>query len=224
MTDISDISNAVERSDEIIDTGRRLFAGQVDFVMGAVSLDSLPPADRIEIAFAGRSNVGKSSLVNALTGRNTLARTSNTPGRTQELNYFTLGDAMQLPLYMVDLPGYGYAKVSRDRVNAWTSLVKTYLQGRASLRRVLLLIDARHGIKDNDREIMKMLDVAAVSYQIVLTKMDKLKVAERAKILEKTSAEIKKFIACFPLVLATSSEKGWGIAELRADIAALAED
>ncbi len=215
---------ADERSEEIIDTGRRLFAGQVDFVKGAVALDGLPKADRIEIAFAGRSNVGKSSLVNALTGRKTLARTSNTPGRTQELNYFTLGQQMNLPLYMVDLPGYGYAKVSKTQVAAWTELVLTYLKGRASLRRVLLLIDARHGIKDNDREVMKMLDVAAVSYQIILTKLDKLKVAERAKMLEKTNAEIRKYVACFPLVLATSSEKGWGIEELRADIAALAAD
>ena len=204
-----------------MERGRLLFAGPVDFVMGAVALQTLPTADRPEVAFAGRSNVGKSSLVNALTGRKTLARTSNTPGRTQELNYFEMGRELDQPAFLVDLPGYGYAKIERKKVKAWTELVKTYLKGRPNLRRVLLLIDSRHGLKENDREIMKMLDVAAVNYQIVLTKLDKLTVADRVKIFAKTQEDAKKFIACHPVVLATSSEKGWGIPELRAEIGQL---
>nr|WP_156431833.1 ribosome biogenesis GTP-binding protein YihA/YsxC [Kordiimonas lipolytica] len=204
-----------------LERGRLLFAGRVDFVMGAVSLKTLPGADRPEVAFAGRSNVGKSSLVNALTGRKTLARTSNTPGRTQELNYFEMGMEMDTPAYLVDLPGYGYAKIERKKVNAWTRLVKDYLRGRPNLRRVLLLIDSRHGLKENDREIMHMLDEAAVNYQIVLTKLDKLKVADREKIVKKTQEDAKKFIACHPIIMATSSEKGWGLQELRAEIGQL---
>jgi GTP-binding protein len=206
-------------SDEDLNRGRLLFAGPVDFLMGAVSLETLPGAERPEVAFAGRSNVGKSSLVNALTGRKTLARTSNTPGRTQELNFFTFGGDMDTPAYMVDLPGYGYAKIERKKVHAWTRLVKDYLRGRPNLRRIMLLIDSRHGLKENDREIMKMLDEAAVNYQIVLTKLDKLKVAERDKALKKAEADAKTFIACHPVVLATSSEKGWGLQEVRAEIA-----
>ncbi|WP_262692864.1 ribosome biogenesis GTP-binding protein YihA/YsxC [Kordiimonas aestuarii] len=202
-----------------MERGRLLFAGPVDFVMGAVSLQTLPGADRPEIAFAGRSNVGKSSLVNALTGRKTLARTSNTPGRTQELNYFEIGREADQLSYLVDLPGYGYAKIERKKVHAWTRLVKDYLRGRPNLRRIMLLIDSRHGLKENDREIMTMLDEAAVNYQIVLTKLDKLKVADRDKILKKTQEDAKKFIACHPIILATSSEKGWGIPELRAELA-----
>ncbi len=204
-----------------MERGRLMFAGRVDFVMGAVSLGTLPGADRPEVAFAGRSNVGKSSLVNALTGRKTLARTSNTPGRTQELNYFEMGLEMDTPAYLVDLPGYGYAKIERKKVNAWTRLVKDYLRGRPNLRRVLLLIDSRHGLKENDREIMHMLDEAAVNYQIVLTKLDKLKVADREKIVKKTQEDAKKFIACHPIIMATSSEKGWGLQELRAEIGQL---
>lgn len=201
-----------------IERGRLLFAGPVSFVMGAVSLETLPAPDRPEVAFAGRSNVGKSSLVNALTGRKTLARTSNTPGRTQELNYFEIGSETDQPAYMVDLPGYGYAKIERKKVQAWTRLVKTYLQGRPNLRRIMLLIDSRHGLKENDREIMTMLDEAAVNYQLVLTKLDKLKVAERDKMQQKTKTDAAKFIACHPTILATSSEKGWGLAEVRAEI------
>ncbi len=202
--------------------GRTMFDGPIDFIMGAVDLESLPPLDRPEVCFAGRSNVGKSSLINALTQQKNLARTSNTPGRTQELNYFKLGDACKLPMYLVDLPGYGYAKVSKERVRKWTYLVKTYLTGRANLRRIFLLIDGRHGIKDNDKEIMKMLDVAAVNYQIILTKIDKLKVCDRETMIEKTKADITKFIACHPEVITTSSEKGWGIDEVRAAVAEMA--
>ena len=208
-------------SEEDLNRGRLLFAGPVTFVMGAVSLETLPDADRPEIAFAGRSNVGKSSLVNALTGRKTLARTSNTPGRTQELNYFEMGSEQQQPAYLVDLPGYGYAKIERKRVHAWTRLVKDYLRGRPTLRRIMLLIDSRHGLKENDREIMTMLDVAAVNYQLVLTKLDKLKVAERDKMLAKTKADAAKFVACHPTILATSSEKAWGLEEVRAEIGQL---
>ena len=210
-----------DRDARLADIGRRLFAGQADFVKGAVSLDTLPPPDRPEIAFAGRSNVGKSSLLNALTGRKALARTSNTPGRTQELNYFRLGDGMNLPLYVVDLPGYGYARVERKQVERWTRLVKTYLRGRPSLRRVMLLIDARHGLKANDREIMTMLDEAAVNYQLVLTKMDKLKVSERAAIAARVAAQTAGHVACHPVILPTSSEKDWGLGDLKADIAGL---
>ncbi len=208
-------------TEDDLNRGRLLFAGSVNFLMGAVSLETLPGTDRPEIAFAGRSNVGKSSLVNALTGRKTLARTSNTPGRTQELNFFTMGDELDQSTYMVDLPGYGYAKIERKKVHAWTRLVKDYLRGRPNLRRIMLLIDSRHGLKENDREIMKMLDEAAVNYQIVLTKLDKLKVAERDKALAKAQADAKKFIACHPVVLATSSEKGWGLEEVRAEIGQL---
>lgn len=209
----------LEHQKKMLHLGRTLFAGAIDFVMGAVNLETLPPMNRPEVCFAGRSNVGKSSLINALTKQKNLARTSNTPGRTQELNYFKLGESCKLPMYLVDLPGYGYAKVSKERVRKWTYLVKTYLTGRSSLRRIFLLIDGRHGIKDNDKEIMKMLDVAAVSYQIVLTKIDKLKVADREVMIEKTKIDMVKFIACHPEIITTSSEKGWGIDEVRAAVA-----
>ncbi len=205
-----------------LEHGRWLFAQDCVFLLGVANLDQLPPGDLPEITFAGRSNVGKSSLINALTGRTTLARTSNTPGRTRELNFFRLGAKDGTALRLVDLPGYGYAKVSRDMVNRWTQLLKTYLRGRANLKRVCVLIDSRHGLKPADHEIMDMLDEAAVSYQIVLTKIDKLKVAEREKVLAQVTTDLKRHVAAHPEVLMTSAEKGWGVPELRARIAAFA--
>lgn len=204
-------------SDDALEAGRLLFAGPVSFLKGVVALDGLPASNRVEIALAGRSNVGKSSLVNAMTGRRTLAKTSNTPGRTQELNFFTLGDRA----YLVDMPGYGYAEAPKDRVDAWTRLVLDYLRGRPALKRVLLLIDARHGPKALDEEVMGLLDKSAVSYQVVLTKLDKLKPSEVAPRLAATEAVIRKHPAAYPVLAATSAEKGTGIPELRAEIAAL---
>ena len=200
-----------------MEPGRKLFAGNADFIWAAVSLSSLPPMDKIEIAFAGRSNVGKSSLINSLTGRNTLARTSHTPGRTQQLNFFDIGGRLNL----VDMPGYGYAAVSKEKVAAWTQLIYDYLRGRASLARVYVLIDSRHGFKPVDEDVLKSLDVAAVSYQIVLTKTDELKAAERDAMVAQVSAQIARRPAAYPEVLSTSSRKDWGIPELRASIACL---
>lgn len=191
-----------------------LFARPVSFVMGAVSVDQLPSAELPEVAFAGRSNVGKSSLINALVGQNHLARASNEPGRTRELNFFLLNAA----LHMVDLPGYGWARASKVAVKKFQNLGRDYLRGRPNLKRAYLLIDARHGLKDVDNEPMDALDKAAVSYQIVLTKADKIKPAERAKVIEATQAAIKKRPAAHPVVLATSSETGFGIPELRLEI------
>ncbi|WP_321397102.1 ribosome biogenesis GTP-binding protein YihA/YsxC [Emcibacter sp.] len=205
-----------------LERGRLLFTQSCDFIMGSPVLENLPPADYAEIAFAGRSNVGKSSLINGLTGRKTLARTSNTPGRTQMLNFFLLGKATDLALYLVDLPGYGYAKVSRSLVKEWTKLMKDYLRGRPNLRRVYVLVDSRHGIKEGDRDIMKLMDESAVSYQIILTKVDKLKKGEQEKVREETENAIKKNVAAYPQVILTSSVKGDGLDELRASIAVLA--
>jgi len=201
-----------------LEEARKLFAGPCDFMLGVAALKQLPPADMPEIAFAGRSNVGKSSLVNALTGRKTLAKTSNTPGRTQQLNYFNLGGR----LYMVDMPGYGYAKVSKTQRDDWTQLIFDYLRGRPTLQCVFILIDSRHGLKDTDIELMKMLDETAVQYRIVFTKSDKSKTAELKTLTDDTVAVLKKHAAAFPKILATSSNKGTGLAELRATIAGYA--
>jgi len=199
-----------------IETARRLFAGPVAFLKSAPGLKFLPDADVPEVAFAGRSNVGKSSLLNALTGRNALARTSNTPGRTQELNFFDVGTPLTLRL--VDMPGYGFAKAPKDVVQKWRFLVNDFLRGRSVLKRTLVLIDARHGLKDVDREIMKMLDDAAVSYRIVLTKADKIKPTELEAVRERTVAEARTRPAAHPDIISTSSETGLGIAELRAAV------
>jgi GTP-binding protein len=204
-------------SDDQIEAGRLLFSGSAEFVMGVVDLAGLPPADRLEVCFAGRSNVGKSSLINALTGRAKLARASTEPGRTRELNYFDISEGR---LFLVDLPGFGYAQVSKTQVAAWTKLIRAYLRGRPSLRRVFLLVDSRRGLMDTDTEIMDLLDGAAVNYQIILTKVDKVPKPEVEKTAAAVSAKLKKRGAAHPVVLQTSSEKGWGIAELRAEIAA----
>jgi GTP-binding protein len=198
--------------------GRHLFAQACDFVAGAPSDAALPPAHLPEIAFAGRSNVGKSSLVNALTGRRTLARVSHTPGRTQQLNFFSLGERLML----VDLPGYGFAQASKAKVAGWTKLMERYLKGRPTLRRVMLLIDARHGVKEVDRSIMAMLDEAAVSYQIVLTKIDKVPHAALTRCTAATAAELARHVAAHPAIHLTSAHDKLGIAALRASITALA--
>lgn len=194
-----------------LEGGEALFRRPIDFLKGVVNVDGLPAADRPEIAFAGRSNVGKSSLINALCRRKSLARTSNTPGRTREINFFTVEEEA----YLVDMPGYGFAKVPKDLVAGWTRLIERYLRGRDTLKRTFLLIDARHGIKKNDIEIMQKMDQAAQLYQIVLTKADKLKPGERERRLADVQQKITKHPACFPLVLMTSSEKNWGIEALR---------
>jgi GTP-binding protein len=199
--------------------GEALFRGPCDFVKGVVRIDDLPKDGRPEVAFAGRSNVGKSSLINALTGRDTLARVSVTPGRTRELNFFSLG--RDGALYLVDMPGYGYAKASKSEVKGWTRLISYYLKGRRELKRVFLLIDARHGIKPNDKETMKMLDEAAVSYQVVLTKADKPKASELVAMQKKISGDLAKHPAAYPAILTTSARLGSGIDELRAAIASL---
>jgi GTP-binding protein len=198
------------------EAGRLLFAGETEFLKGVVAMDGLPPADRIEVCFAGRSNVGKSSLINALTGRKGLARASNTPGRTQEINYFTAGD-----LYVVDLPGYGFANAPLPVVEKWQRLLKNYLRGRQTLRRTFVLIDARHGAKDVDDEIMSLLDSAAVTFQVVMTKVDKLRGDALQLSLDKTREALKKHPAAFPELILTSSEKGDGIETLRAVIAGI---
>ena len=214
-------AGAPEFSEEALEAGRLLFAGSAEFVLGVASLSGLPPADRAEVCFAGRSNVGKSSLINALTGRAKLARSSAEPGRTRELNYFAIGDEGKL--FLVDLPGFGYAKVSKTQTAAWTKLIKAYLRGRPSLRRVFLLVDARRGgLMDTDEEVMNLMDGAAVTYQVVLTKVDKVPKAEVEKTVAKITEKLKKRGAAHPVVRMTSAEKGFGIPELRAEIAGLA--
>lgn len=204
---------------DAIERGRRLFAKECRFTWAAASLDDVPAAGLPEVAFAGRSNVGKSSLINALTGRSALARTSNTPGRTQQLIFFDLGGRLTL----VDMPGYGYAKAPKPMVEAWTELVRGFLRGRPTLRRLCLLVDSRHGLKDSDRDVMKMLDAAAVGYQIVLTKCDKPKRGELDRLIASTSAEAATHVAAHPVVIATSAQAGDGIEMLRSHLAALAE-
>jgi GTP-binding protein len=208
-----------EFSAEEIARGEALFKGPCVFVKGVTSIEALPDDGRPEIAFAGRSNVGKSSLLNALTGRKTLARVSVTPGRTREINFFTLG--LTGALYLVDMPGYGYAKAPKSAVKGWTRLIGDYLRGRRELKRVFLLIDARHGIKSNDRETMKLMDESAVSYQAVLTKADKPKASELEAVIAKAEAELAKHPAAYPPALVTSARTGSGIPQLRAAVAAL---
>ncbi|MBC7154161.1 MAG: YihA family ribosome biogenesis GTP-binding protein [Rhodobacteraceae bacterium] len=197
--------------------GRLLFAGPIEFLKGVVAMDGMPPADRAEVCFAGRSNVGKSSLINALTGRKALARASNTPGRTQEINFFTAGDAH----YLVDLPGYGFAQAPKPIVEKWQALLKAYLSGRPNLRRAFVLVDTRHGIKDVDHEIMALLDKSAVTFQVVMTKADKIKAADHAAVLDQVRGELARHPAAYPEIVLTSAEKGDGIPTLRAIVAAL---
>ena len=203
--------------EDMREAGRLLFAGEVSFLKGVVAMSGLPAADRLEICFAGRSNVGKSSLINALTGRKGLARASNTPGRTQEINFFSVSPQ----LYLVDLPGYGYAHAPLAVVQKWQALLKQYLAGRPTLRRVFVLIDARHGIKPVDEEILTLLDRAAVTFQAVLTKLDKVKAKDQAAILAQVRGRLAKHPAAYPEIILTSAEKGTGIETLRALIAGL---
>ena len=202
---------------QMAERGRKLFAGTTDFLKGVVAMSGLPDADRIEVWFAGRSNVGKSTLINALTGRKALARASNTPGRTQEINFFTVGEEH----YLVDLPGYGYANAPLPVVEKWQRLLKQYLSGRVSLRRAFVLIDMRHGIKAVDQEILKLLDASAVTFQCVLTKADKVKAKDRDRVLAQVRDALQKHPAAYPEIVITSSETGDGIATLRSIIAQL---
>ncbi len=214
------MANNEDEDTALLAEANRLFRHPCTFVKGVVNVSGLPSDALPEVAFAGRSNVGKSSLLNALVGQKALARTSNTPGRTREVNYFLLDESA----YLVDLPGYGYAKASKKEVAGWNRLIQDYLTGRASLRRVFLLIDARHGLKASDAPTLELMDVAAVSYQAVLTKADKVKAAELEKVIERTAKELSKHPAAFPGIIATSARKGTGLPELRAAILTLMRD
>jgi len=208
---------AEPESDAASEVGRKLFSGPVDFLKGVVAMDGLPGTDRVEVCFAGRSNVGKSSLINAITNRKGLARASNTPGRTQEINFFELGDER----YLVDLPGYGFANAPVAIVEKWQRLLKNYLSGRPNLRRAFVLVDSRHGMKPVDEEIMQLMNKSALAFQVVLTKLDKIKDHERDQVLAQVRSKLAKHPAAFPELILTSSEKGEGLATLRAVIAEL---
>ena len=216
--DLTSPATSTDGAAGLDEAGRLLFAREVTFLRGVERLDALPPFGLPEVAFAGRSNVGKSSLINALCGRSGVARTSNTPGRTQELNFFDVSGR----LVLVDMPGYGYAQAPKDKVDRWTRLMTGFLRGRPVLRRVILLVDSRHGVKDRDREMMALLDQAAVVYQVVLTKADKLKPLELDAVRARTAEEIAKRVAAHPTIIVTSAEKGAGIPDLRTELVQLA--